>query len=193
MGQILGDWMIAVVAILAIATGSASPSGSVFVPHSRVEAIEATIVQDIPDTLPHQYNPMTVLDYLGPIAITGKRFPAAGKYLFAIADSRHRLLALTHTGCCEQDTLLRYDGAGTLGLPERDLSAATTAQGFHIGSSSARVRRLLGTPTILHTKVAGKTIYAYLYRGKYACPVHDILFVFDGDGRVQTIRDYVGC
>jgi hypothetical protein len=122
-------------------------------------------------------------------------WPAAGEAICGVADPVRHEVMLTHYGCCESNAVFLYAGAGSLGLPQRDLSGIRTASGIRIGSTSAQVIKALGSPIFRGPKPSnGRIAYGYIYYPTASkCPAYWILFVLDDQRRVVGIEDTNGC
>lgn len=120
-------------------------------------------------------------------------WPASGKLICGVADSRHHLVAYTHTGCCISNGLASDTDPSLLKLPQRDLSGMHTISGIHIGSAAADVKRALGTPTVARAGHSNQSEYLYDMPIPHSCAATWIVFLLDARGRVSGIEDSMGC
>lgn len=191
---------------IALATGRAALA--VYPGESTLERIEENTFDSFRDSAPAYWKHPKAREYIvsaerrtpsNPLISTGwspKCWPAAGKSICGVADSKHHLIAFTHHGCCVSNAMMLYLNPHALGLPERDLSGLHTTSGIRIGSTALQVTSAVGEPTVTRDRNSGRFEYGYVRStvqvGNTTCGQWTT-FVFDRGAHVIGIRDASGC
>ena len=194
--------------LASLVVAAQRPAGAFYRGESALERIEERMFDAFADPAPVYLKPPKHAEYIvSPVRHTpllplisdawqSKCWPAAGKGICGVADSRHHLIAFTHHGCCVSNAVMTYANPHALGLPERDLSMLRTKNGIRIGSTAAAVSNALGAPTITRNRKSGRFEYGYFrpttHSGSTVCGQWT-QFVFDRAARAIGIMDAGGC
>jgi len=196
------------VLLISIVFVTARAALAIYPGASRLERIETSMFYSFGDSASADWKHPNAPEYIvsterntprDPLisdAWSSKCWPAAGKSICGVSDSRHHLIAFTHHGCCISNAVMFYAHAHALGVPERDLSRLHTTHGIRIGSTARQVASAVGAPTVTRDPNTGRFEYGYFRPtarvGTTTCG-QSTTFVFDRRSHVIGIMDASGC